>query len=108
MRDFTDLVHRLKERDPQAMAELYNQFGRLVYSNILVVVRHEAAAEDLTQETFLRIWNSIHSFNCDRGSLGTWIVAVARNRALDYLRSVGGRMERAACDLTQVTERVGD
>jgi RNA polymerase sigma-70 factor (ECF subfamily) len=55
------------------------------------MVRNGAAAEDLTQETFLRLWNRVHAFDQERGALGPWILAVARNRAIDYLRSVQGR-----------------
>jgi RNA polymerase sigma-70 factor (ECF subfamily) len=87
-----DLVKRLRLRDPRAMADLYDRYGRLVYSLILRVVRDGGIAEDLVQETFLRVWNRVQGFDSDRGSLGPWLLAVARNRAIDYLRSAGGRM----------------
>src|ERR1017187_1766531 len=87
-----DLVRRLQRRDPRAMAELYDRYGRLVYALILRVVRDGGIAEDLVQETFLRVWNRVHGFDADRGGLGPWLLAVARNRAIDYLRSAAGRM----------------
>jgi len=89
-----DLVRRLKERDSHAMAEIYSLYGRLVYIRILRIVRNQSIAEDLTQETFLRIWNGVRSYDEERAGLGTWIAAVARNQAIDYLRSGGGRMAR--------------
>lgn len=91
LRDDSDLVARLKRRDPEAMATLYDRYGRVMYSLILRVVRNEAAAEDLVQETFLRVWNRVHGFDQERGALGPWILTVARNRAIDYLRSIQGR-----------------
>jgi RNA polymerase sigma-70 factor (ECF subfamily) len=102
MDDFSSLVARLQQRDPEAMAELYDCFGSLVYTTTLRVVRHEGAAEDLTQEAFLRIWNSIQSFDPDRGTLSSWVAAVARNRALDHLRTGQGRLEISACELSRM------
>jgi RNA polymerase sigma-70 factor (ECF subfamily) len=74
---------------------LYDRYGRLVYALILRVVRDNGIAEDLVQETFLRVWNRIQGFEAEKGALGPWLLAVARNRAIDYLRSAGGRMRRA-------------
>ena len=87
-----DLVERLKRREPQAMADLYDRYGRLVFSLILRTVRDAGIAEDLVQETFLRVWNRVQAFDSRRGALTAWLLAVARNRAIDYLRSVDGRM----------------
>ena len=90
-----DLVRRLQRRDPRAMAELYDRYGRLVYALIVRVVRDGGIAEDLVQETFLRVWNRVQGFDAERGGLGPWLLAVARNRAIDYLRSAAGRMRNA-------------
>lgn len=100
--DDADLVRRLKERDPQAMSDLYDRYGRLAYSLICRVVRNPSAAEDLLQETFMRVWNRVGSFDAERGALGPWVLAVARNRAIDYLRSVDGRMQAGAVDLDRI------
>jgi len=83
-----ELAERLKQRDAGAMAELYDKYGGLLYSVILRAVTNPATAEDLVQETFLRIWNRIHTFDTEKGRLEGWIVTIARNRAIDYLRSL--------------------
>jgi RNA polymerase sigma-70 factor (ECF subfamily) len=101
-KDEADLARRLKERDPQALADLYDRYGRVAYSLIFRIVRNGAAAEDLVQETFLRVWNRVQSFDQERGALGPWILTVARNRAIDYLRSVDGRMSAGALELDRV------
>jgi RNA polymerase sigma-70 factor (ECF subfamily) len=93
--DDTGLVARMQRRDPQALAELYDRYGRVTYSLILRVVRDGGIAEDLVQETFLRVWNRVHGFDAQKGSIGPWLLAVARNRAIDYLRSAGGRERNA-------------
>lgn len=94
-----DLVRRLKAREPQAMSELYDRYARVAYSLILRIVRNAAVAEDLVQETFLRVWHRVHSFDADKGALGAWLLTVARNRAIDHLRSIDGRMEVNAISL---------
>lgn len=93
------LAERLKRRDPQAMADLYDKYGRIVYALIFRVVRDSGVAEDLSQETFLRVWNRVQGFDHERGALGSWVLTVARNRAIDYLRSVDGRMAQNAVEL---------
>lgn len=88
------LARRLQQKEPQAMADLYDRFGRLVYSVILSVVRDPAIAEDLVQETFLRVWNRAQAFEAGRGALGPWLLTIARNRAIDHIRSAASRMQR--------------
>lgn len=89
-----DLANRLRNRDRQAVGELYDRYRRVVFVVIYRIVGNQTAAEDLVQETFLRVWNSFHTFDRERGDLGRWIASVARNRALDYVRSVEGRVAR--------------
>lgn len=95
-----DLATRLQRRDPQALAEIYDKYGRVAFSLIVRIVRDQGIAEDLTQETFLRVWNRMAGFDTERGALGAWILTVARNRAIDYLRSVDGRTRLSAIELT--------
>src|SRR5258708_32034178 len=96
------LAERRKRREPQAMADLYDRYGRLAYSLILRIVRDPEMAEDLVQETFIRVWSRAQAFDSERGALGPWLLAVARNRAIDYLRSVDGRMARSSYELLEM------
>jgi len=88
-----DLLSRLQRRDPQALAELYDRYGSVVFRLILRMVRDNGIAEDLVQETFLRVWNRVGGFDSERGAVAPWLLAVARNRAIDYLRCQGRRAE---------------
>jgi RNA polymerase sigma-70 factor, ECF subfamily len=90
-----ELIVRLQRREPQALADLYDRYGRIVYSLILRVVRDTGVAEDLVQETFLRVWNRVQAFDAHKGAVGPWLLAVARNRAIDHLRSAAGRERNA-------------
>ena len=95
------LIVRLQRRDPQALAQLYDLYGRLAYSLVLRVVRDKAIAEDLVQETFLRVWNRVQSIDSEKGAIGPWLLAIARNRAIDYLRSSEGRNRNASVELDE-------
>jgi RNA polymerase sigma-70 factor (ECF subfamily) len=94
-----ELARQLQKRHPEAMGKLYDRFGRVAWSVIVAIVRDEAIAEDLVQETFLRVWNRIHAFEPGKDALGPWLLAIARNRAIDHLRSVGARRERNSFEL---------
>jgi RNA polymerase sigma-70 factor (ECF subfamily) len=94
-----NLAERLKRREPSVMGDIYDRYGKLVFSLIYRVVRDIGVAEDLVQETFLRVWNRAQGFDAERGALGPWLLAVARNRAIDYVRSAGGKMSRGALEL---------
>ena len=96
------LIHRLQSRDPKAMADLYDRYGRLVYSLIYRIVRNPSLAEDLAQETFLRIWNRVGSFDAEKGAVGAWVLTVARNRAIDHLRSMDGRLQAGVVEMDRL------
>ena len=94
-----ELARRLQKREETAMADLYDRYGRLAWSVIVAIVRDNSLAEDLVQETFLRVWNRIQFFEPGRGALGPWLLAIARNRAIDHVRSVGSRMDKSSVEL---------
>lgn len=100
--DDSDMARRLKSREAGSMRELYDRYGRLVYSLVLRTVRNSAAAEDLVQETFLRVWNRMPGFDQERGALGPWVLAVARNRAIDYLHAADGKRPAGALELDRL------
>jgi RNA polymerase sigma-70 factor (ECF subfamily) len=87
----SELMERMHARDSQALAEMFDRYGRLVFTVILRVVRDASTTEDLVQETFLRVWNRVRGFDARKGSIGPWLLAIAHNCAIDYLRSACGR-----------------
>lgn len=101
-----ELVARLQRRDPEAMGELYDCYGRIAYSLILRITGNPAIAEELVQEAFLRVWNRAGAFQPERGALGPWVLAVARNQALDYVRSVEGRSSKKSVPVDDAEPRV--
>jgi RNA polymerase sigma-70 factor (ECF subfamily) len=81
-----ELMERLCERDPAALGSIYDRYSRMVYSLALRIAGHPAAAEEIVQDVFLKLWNSAASYRAERGPLGPWLCTLARNRALDHLR----------------------
>lgn len=100
------LIQRLKFREPQAVSELYDRYGRITYALILRIVRDQGTAEDLVQETFLRIWTRVRLLDENHQSLAPWVLAVARNLALDYLRSRQGCLEHKFQSLETIEHRL--
>ncbi len=83
----------LKRRDPGALANLYDRYGGIVYSVIFRVLGNVGEAEEVVQEVFLRVWMRAHLIDDSCGTLRPWILVIARNRAIDHLRSA--RMNRS-------------
>jgi RNA polymerase sigma-70 factor, ECF subfamily len=85
------LVEALAGRDERALEALYNRYGDYVYSVCLRMVGDVQLAEDLSQEVFLRLWRRPDLYDMSRGRFLTWLLSVARNRAIDERRSRGRR-----------------
>lgn len=81
------LFARLREREPEAMIDVYGRYGPICYSVIIRIVGDHHASEDLVQETLLRVWTRTHLYEPGRGNLRSWIISIARNQAIDHLRS---------------------
>jgi RNA polymerase sigma-70 factor (ECF subfamily) len=80
------LLTGIEQGDTQAMASLFDRYSGTVYSVALRVLKDTGQAEDVMQDIFIQIWKKPGAFVSGRGSLGAWLVVVARNRAIDTLR----------------------
>jgi RNA polymerase sigma-70 factor (ECF subfamily) len=72
--------------DGGAAERLYDLYSSRIYGLGLVMLGNEAAAEDLVQDTFVKVWRNADRYDPARGSLDTWILLMARNLAIDSLR----------------------
>ena len=89
---------RLATRDIKAFEALYDRYGTLVYSTALRVVGDVQFAEDIAQEVFLRIWRRPDHYVPQRGRFVTWLLSVARNGAVDQIRTRGRRRRHETAD----------
>jgi len=81
------LLGRIAVRDESALADLYDRHSRLAYSVIMRILRSPSDAEDVLQETFVRIWSRADTYDARLGSPTAWLTRIARNRAIDRLRA---------------------
>jgi len=80
------LLDQVRARDQKSMTDLFDRYGSLVYSVALRVLKDSGQAEDVMQDVFFQLWENPRAFVPSRGSLGAWLLVVARNRAIDTLR----------------------
>ena len=100
------LVVGLKNNDSLAMSALYQMYSDSLYKVISTIVVIEEVAQDLLQETFIKIWKSFSMYDASKGCLYTWMARLARNLSIDYLRSSNHRNSSVCEDLAEVTQQV--
>jgi RNA polymerase sigma-70 factor (ECF subfamily) len=82
-----DLLRRVADRtDPAAFRQLYEAFGPRVKAYMMRMGADPGTAEDLAQETLLTVWRKAGLYAADKGSMTTWVFAIARNLRIDRLR----------------------
>lgn len=91
------LLHRIKQRDETALEALYQQYGALVYSLAVRVVGSTILAEEVTQDTFLQVWQRPDQWDPGKGRFSSWLLTVTRFTAIDCLR---GELRRTARDVS--------
>lgn len=80
------LLADLAARDPAASRTVHEQYGATVFGYLLHMLRDRAGAEDVFQQVMTEVWQRGPSYDASRGSLTTWILTIARSRAIDELR----------------------
>jgi RNA polymerase sigma factor (sigma-70 family) len=82
-----ELVLALRNREKIAIEALYDMYSSSLYGVIARIVIDTATSEDVLQETFVKIWHSFSGYSSEKGRLFTWMVNIARNLAIDKIRS---------------------
>jgi RNA polymerase sigma-70 factor (ECF subfamily) len=88
-------MHAIARGDEQALASLYDRYRLILFGLIMRILHDRSEAEDVLQEVLLQVWRQASNFDAERGRPFTWLVTVARSRAIDRLRSLNSR-ERIA------------
>lgn len=81
------LVASLKDGDPSSIQQLYKMYAPSLNGIIKRIIKYDEVAEDVLQDTFVKIWKSIHQYDATKGRLFTWMANVAKNMAIDQVRS---------------------
>ncbi|AFD09364.1 DNA-directed RNA polymerase specialized sigma subunit, sigma24 [Solitalea canadensis DSM 3403] len=94
-----ELVTGLKQKQKLAIEALYNMYSSALNGIIFRIVQSEEEANDVLQEVFLKIWEKAVSYDVSKGRLFTWMANIARNQAIDRLRSKSFRNDSKNQDL---------
>ena len=100
------LIEGLQNMDGSAMSALYSMYSDSLYRVISTIVVIDEVAQDLLQETFIKIWKSFKQYDPRKGRLYTWMIRLARNISIDYLRSVNHRNYTVSENLFESTQQI--
>ncbi len=81
------VAQRLKKRDPEAWARLYEEYFPKIYRYIVLRVQNRTEAEDLTEQVFLKALEASPSFKWHGAPVASWLFRIARNQVIDYWRT---------------------
>ena len=103
-----DLLQAISRGDESALAALYDRYRLILFGLIMRILHDRQEAEDVLQETFLQVWRRADDFEPSRGRAFTWLVTIARSRALDRLRMLGSRSRFVEADEQPSNDKVID
>ena len=104
-----ELLQQVAQHDQQALLTLYQQYGNLVYSLSLRVLRQPVMAEEITQDIFLKLWRQPDRWNPSLGQFSSWLLTITRNAAIDRLRREGRQATLASWEQSdEVDHRLSD
>jgi RNA polymerase sigma-70 factor (ECF subfamily) len=98
------LLRAVAGGDEKAFASLYDQYSPILFGLLVRILHSRPEAEDVLQEVFLQVWQRAASFDETRGRPFTWLVTLARSRAIDRLRSSNARERLATASAQGLTE----
>jgi RNA polymerase sigma-70 factor (ECF subfamily) len=103
-----DLLRAVARGDESALAAIYDRYSSILLGLLLRILHSRAEAEDVLQEVFVQVWRRADSFDESRGRGFTWLVTLARSRAIDRLRALDSRARAATASAAEASEPVSD
>ncbi|PQJ15606.1 RNA polymerase sigma factor [Aureicoccus marinus] len=88
------IIQLLHERDEKAISLLYEHYGDTLFGVANKVVRDEELAQDILQESFVKIWKNSETYDPSKAKLFTWLFRITRNTAIDKLRSAQNKSDK--------------
>ena len=95
----TDIIARLRARDPEAVKAIFTQYAPALNGVIRRIVRDERVAEEVLQDTLLKVWNKIDTYDETAAGFFTWLMVIARNTAIDRVRLRGYQVSQTSIEL---------
>ncbi|WP_179006202.1 RNA polymerase sigma factor [Winogradskyella forsetii] len=87
MQNLNEIVEQFQDKDENAFEKLYEMYSESIHGVIFNIVKNKSLADELTQETFIEAWKNASSYSIEKGRFFTWILKMARNTAMDKIRS---------------------
>lgn len=85
--DEVELIRRIRENDREAFEKLYELYKQPLFGIVLTIIKKRKEAEDKLRDLFVWIWQKAHNFDVERGNVYCWLVTLARDMAVDHIRS---------------------
>jgi RNA polymerase sigma-70 factor, ECF subfamily len=104
--DSEALVTLIQSKSERGFHILYNNYCGALYGVLIKFVKRTDVADDLLQDTFVKIWKHINEFDSQKGALYTWMLNIARNQAIDYLRSSSYRKQLLHVEIDLVSNQL--
>ncbi len=82
-----DLIRRMASKDATALDAFYEHYNRLAFSLVLHIAGNRSDAEDVLLDVFWQVWQQSSGYDATRGKPLTWLLTIARTRAIDSLRA---------------------
>jgi RNA polymerase sigma-70 factor, ECF subfamily len=86
--EISDLVHQVKAGNQTAFAQVYDRYCGAINSVVGRFIIDDAIAQDVLQDTFIKVWKNIQMYDDTKGSFYTWMLNIARNTSIDALRKI--------------------
>lgn len=102
-----ELVDLLQQRNEKAFSYLYDNYSGALLGIVNAIVTDKETANDVLQNVFINIWRKIESYDSSKGRLFTWMLNIARNAAIDEVRSKGYNNSLKNVPLPETNEIVG-
>lgn len=102
-----ELVQLLRQQSREAFNYLYRQYSAVLYGVIYKVINDEQTSQDVLQDVFVKIWTNVGQYDQQKGRLYTWMINIARNAAIDKLRSKGEIMKSKIHTGENVVDNLG-
>ena len=103
-----DLLHAVARGDEAALARLYDGYRVVLFGLLVRILNSREEAEDILQDVFIQVWRRAKDFDEKRGRPFTWLVTLARSRAIDRLRLLGARQRLAVAAEQERTDETSD
>jgi len=103
-----ELILLLQQQSRDAFNYLYQHYSAVLYGIINRIIYDEQTSQDVLQEVFIKIWNNIKQFDPVKGRIYTWMINIARNAAIDKLRSKGEIMKSKIRTGEEIVNTVGN